>query len=102
MRKSKKDSMDRRKFLQGAAAGAAAIAAIPAVSDARQSDASRSATAQPMPKEPETGTPSEVEVLTEMRSGSDLMVDIIKSLGIEYIAANPGSSFRGLHESIIN
>ena len=94
--------MDRRKFLQGAAAGAAAIAAIPAVSDARQSDASRSATAQPMPKEPETGTPPEVEVLTEMRSGSDLMVDIIKSLGIEYIAANPGSSFRGLHESIIN
>src|SRR5262249_43348499 len=25
-----------------------------------------------------------------------------KSLGIEYVAANPGSSFEGLHESIIN
>src|SRR5438093_11336431 len=30
------------------------------------------------------------------------MGDVIKSLGIEYIAANPGSSFRSLHESIIN
>jgi len=30
------------------------------------------------------------------------MVDVIKSLGFEYVAANPGSSFRGLHESIIN
>ena len=30
------------------------------------------------------------------------MVDVIKSLGFEYICANPGSSFRGLHESVIN
>ncbi len=30
------------------------------------------------------------------------MVDVIKSLGIAYVAANPGSSFRGLHESVIN
>jgi thiamine pyrophosphate-dependent acetolactate synthase large subunit-like protein len=30
------------------------------------------------------------------------MVDVIKSLGFEYVAANPGSSFRALHESLIN
>ena len=30
------------------------------------------------------------------------MVDVLKSLGFEYVAANPGSSFRGLHESLIN
>jgi thiamine pyrophosphate-dependent acetolactate synthase large subunit-like protein len=30
------------------------------------------------------------------------MVDVIKSLGFEYVCANPGSSFRGLQESIIN
>jgi thiamine pyrophosphate-dependent acetolactate synthase large subunit-like protein len=30
------------------------------------------------------------------------MVDVIKSLNIEYVASNPGSSFRGIHESIIN
>ena len=30
------------------------------------------------------------------------MVDLIKSLGIEYAAANPGGSFRALHESLVN
>ena len=30
------------------------------------------------------------------------MVDTFKSLGLEYVAANPGSSFRCLHESVIN
>jgi thiamine pyrophosphate-dependent acetolactate synthase large subunit-like protein len=30
------------------------------------------------------------------------MVDVIKSLNIEYVCANPGSTFRSLHESIVN
>ena len=30
------------------------------------------------------------------------MVDVFKTLDFEYVAANPGSSFRGLHESIVN
>ena len=30
------------------------------------------------------------------------MLDVIKSIGFEDVAANPGSSFEGLHESIIN
>ena len=30
------------------------------------------------------------------------MVDVLKAIGFEYVASNPGSSFRGLHESIIN
>jgi gentisate 1,2-dioxygenase len=30
------------------------------------------------------------------RSGADFMVDVIKSLGFEYVASNPGCSFRGL------
>ncbi len=33
--------------------------------------------------------------------GSDFMVDVIKSLNIDYIATNAGSSFRGLHESLV-
>ena len=36
------------------------------------------------------------------RPGSDFMVDVIKSLNVEYVAANPGSSFRSLHESVVN
>ncbi len=30
------------------------------------------------------------------------MLEVIKTLGFEYVCANPGSSFRGLHESIVN
>jgi acetolactate synthase-1/2/3 large subunit len=102
MRNSKKDVIDRRKFLKGAAAGAAALAASPAVASPQPAEISRVATAQPMPKELEAETPAALDVLTENRSGSDFMVDVIKSLGIEYVASNPGSSFRGLHESVIN
>ena len=36
------------------------------------------------------------------RPGSDIMVDMLRSLNIEYVAMNPASSFRGLHESINN
>ncbi len=34
--------------------------------------------------------------------GSDYTVDVIKALDIEYVAANPGTSTGGIHESIIN
>ncbi len=106
MRKSKKgspraSSIDRRAFLKSAAVGAAALAANPTASRARQIEA-RNASPPPLPAEAEIGTPAKLDVLTETRSGSDFMVDVIKSLGIEYVCSNPGSSFRGLHESIIN
>lgn len=34
--------------------------------------------------------------------GSDQILDILENLGYKYIAINPGSSFRGLHDSIVN
>ena len=33
---------------------------------------------------------------------SDIIVDLIQDYGFEYIALNPGASFRGLHDSLIN
>jgi acetolactate synthase-1/2/3 large subunit len=36
------------------------------------------------------------------RAGSDLMVQVLRDLDIEYIAANPAASFEGLQESIVN
>src|SRR5262249_56139409 len=48
------------------------------------------------------GAAEEAEVLITDSCGSDYMVDVIKSLGFEYVCANPGSSFRGMHESLIN
>ncbi len=34
--------------------------------------------------------------------GSDLIVEVLKTLGIEYAALNPGATFRGLHDSLVN
>ncbi len=34
--------------------------------------------------------------------GSDFMVDLLRIAGIDYVAAMPGSTFRGIHESIVN
>lgn len=34
--------------------------------------------------------------------GSDLVLDILRQLGIEYAAILPGSTFRGLHDSAVN
>ena len=100
MAKSRKFSAGRRKFLKGAAvAGAATLAAPGETAVARP--AAR-VTAPLQDPRAETGTPPEADVLTTDHCGSDFMVDVIKSLDIEYFCANPGSSFRALHESIIN
>jgi acetolactate synthase-1/2/3 large subunit len=102
MIKPKKLAVDRRNFLKSAAAGAAALAAAPGTVAAQQQAELARTVPPPMSPEAETGTPSSAEVLTADRTGSDFMVDVIKSLGFEYVCANPGSSFRGIHESIIN
>jgi acetolactate synthase-1/2/3 large subunit len=34
--------------------------------------------------------------------GSDLVVDLLHTLGYRYLPMNPGSSFRGLHDSVVN
>src|SRR6202167_5711082 len=95
MAKQKKN-VDRRGFLRGAATGAAIGAAgsiaKPPIALPQQSQAAQ---------KPEAAT-SPVEVSPNTRCGADFMVDVFKSLGIEYCAANPGTSFRGLHESLIN
>ena len=36
------------------------------------------------------------------RYGADLVVDALRSHDIEYVALNPGASFRGLHDSLVN
>lgn len=37
-----------------------------------------------------------------MKYGSDLMAELIASMDIPFIALNPGASYRGLHESLVN
>ena len=103
MGKARKFSSTRRDFLKGAAvAGAAGIA------PATASTAAGALSSQPAGKPPlqdpraETAVPPEVDVLTTEHCGSDFMVDVLRSLDMDYVCSNPGSSFRALHESIVN
>jgi thiamine pyrophosphate-dependent acetolactate synthase large subunit-like protein len=116
--KSKKLAVNRRGFLKGAAsaaAGAAAIATqVPSADAAPAPQAPQGgapATTAPVPApspaqlERDAGSvrpPTTGNTRAAVRPGSDLMVQVLKDLGIEYVAANPGSSFEGLQESIIN
>ena len=98
-------SIERRKFLQsGAMMGAATFMASTDIVGAQQATPpeTRPPATPVMTAAAEATPPVEDNVLTTDSAGSDFMVDVIKSLGFEYICANPGSSFRGLHESVIN
>jgi acetolactate synthase-1/2/3 large subunit len=101
-------SVGRRRFLKGAAAGAAALVArhAPVAAGAQEPAAARPApsasTAAAQLRADTEPPPGGVSPRLVEKPASDFMVDVIKSLGIEYVAANPGSSFEGLHESIIN
>ncbi len=101
-------SVDRRKFLKGAAAGAAgaASAIVTGPASAQQgAQPTRPAVARPteadaradfVPPEPRT------DARFIRHPGSDYMVDVLKALDFDYVAVNPGSAFEGLHESLIN
>ena len=98
--------LSRRGLLKGAGlAGVAAVGA-PLVADA-QTPGQPDGPPRPIGPVPgpnprmEQGTPAEMPIL-QGSAGSDFMVDVIQSLGITQLAANPGTSFRGLHESLIN
>jgi thiamine pyrophosphate-dependent acetolactate synthase large subunit-like protein len=107
--RTRKNPVGRRGFLKGAAVGAAAGAAAlvgqvpgasaqqPAVTPARGT--ARTPTAAEIAAETE---PVAIQGMTVEDAGSDFMVDVFKTLGFDYVASNPGSSFRGLQESFIN
>src|SRR5205823_9815146 len=97
-------TMDRRGFLKnvaGAVAGTAALESTAAESQSPQTPA-RPQGPPPMQAAAESEPPADVDVLTTDRCGADGMVDVLKALDFAYVCANPGSSFRALHESIVN
>src|SRR5215212_10332192 len=105
-RKDSHPEVSRRKFLAGVAVtGAAATTATKAANAATPPvGAAKLPSALPPTAHQiatETGIPKDMPHLAG-RAGSDFMVDVIKSLKIDYVYSNPASSFRGLHESLIN
>src|SRR6478672_7002808 len=94
----KKSTIDRRTFLKGAAASAGAAAATVLA------QAPEAARPEAPPKESgkkKKDRPGPGDIVID-RPGSDFMVDVIKTLDLEYISTNPGSSFRSIHESLVN
>jgi len=96
---------DRRQFLTGVVATGAATAVSPALP----------ADEQEPPMAPSALAPTEQVAAAETRipselpasrvggvPGSDFMVDVIKTLNIKYCPSNCASSYRAIHESLIN
>jgi thiamine pyrophosphate-dependent acetolactate synthase large subunit-like protein len=101
--------VNRRNFLAGVAVAGAATAVTPPVANAATTDAAEAAKRLPSALPPnahvataEMGTPDVPPYSKEGRPGSDFMVDVIKTLDIKYVPSNPASSYRAIHESLIN
>ena len=105
-----KAALDRRGFFKGAALGAAGLVA---------GGRGAAGAIEPAPAAPVLAPPTPSQDLSyalaqapasappglaaaSERPGSDFMVDVLKKIGFEYAAINPGSTFQGLHESLIN
>src|SRR5437773_6909764 len=102
----KDPQVSRRKFLAGVAvaSGATAVPPAQAATAASTSAAPRRPSALPPAMHvaaAETATPKELPRIGG-KPGSDFMVEVIKTLDIKYLPSNPASSFRGIHESLIN
>jgi acetolactate synthase-1/2/3 large subunit len=96
----------RRQFLKGSLALGAVSAGTPVLA--------QSAPGRPTSPAPPSPTTAQAHAETaplgpdvaggkaEGVPGSDYMVDLLRGADIRYVAAIPGSAFRGLHESIVN
>ena len=109
------DTVDRRAFLAGAAGAGLALganAAAPPAGSATATAATDSAAANtastvPPPSAAQLERDSGLVRISQparavQRCGSDLQTQVLRELGIEFVAGNPGSSFEGIQESIVN
>src|ERR1700686_3831776 len=104
-RKGSGVKVDRRKFLTGVAVAGAASAVTPQDAKAAAGTApARLPSALPPTAQTiaaETGTPKDMARIGGI-AGSDFMVDVIKKFDIKYLPSNCASSFRAIHQPLIN
>jgi acetolactate synthase I/II/III large subunit len=95
----------RRNFLKGASLLGAVGAVTPPVAAGAVPVAplEKLMAAVPGPRQmaAETMAPTK-DPVNQSTSGGDFMADVLNSLGIEYLTINCASSFRGLHEAVLN
>ncbi len=104
MADSESAALHRRRFLKGMVVAGGATIAAPAGAQAQAPEKPNGNASPPTAaaRANEREHPPEVDRLTTEKSGSDFMVDVCKTLSLDYIASCPGSTFRGLQESFIN
>ncbi len=105
-KKKQASTVGRRGFLGGVVASSAATLLTTAQAAGPATANSTSAKPSALPPSAhgaaaETGVPADLGH-AEGIPGSDFMVDVIKSLDIQYLPSNCASSFRALHESLID
>ena len=104
-KRSNSPDAGRRNFLKGATLVSAATLAAPAVGNIQLSGASQRSSKAETPGQKLVAVetmPPPADPVTQASGGGDFMVDVLKTLDIEYLATNCASSFRGLHEAVLN
>ncbi|HUO67709.1 MAG TPA: thiamine pyrophosphate-dependent enzyme [Gammaproteobacteria bacterium] len=103
---SKRDpsaTLGRRKFLTGATLTGAAALGAPLLPAAAQTTADATEPARvPQPNLRAETQPPPADPVTQTSSGGDFMAETLNALKLDYLAINCASSFRGLHEAILN
>ena len=101
---SKQTGVGRREFFKEATVGAAAVVATGSFRSVGAAEprpgVMRPTEAQAQAETGSTPAPANPRIVSQ--PGSDFMLDVLRSLDIQYAAINPGSAFKGLHESLIN
>src|SRR5258708_40338161 len=101
-RRNEPDS-HRRNFLKGA--GLAGAAALSPMAAGAQVSAPKQDLKAPAPGSKQIAVetlPPIKDLINQTSSGGDFMVDVLKTLDIDYLAMNCASAFRGIHEAVIN
>ena len=111
-KKNEGKGVNRRQFLSSATAAGVVAASVSAPNKAitqESTETSHAAITPPSAQQeameydvPVGYSAEEAEQYFVKNPGSDFMVDVLKELKFDYITTNPGSSFRGIHESIVN
>jgi acetolactate synthase-1/2/3 large subunit len=103
MSKRSDNAIARRNFLKGATLAGAAALTPPAANALPAAPKAALKAAVPGPKQVAMETqPPSPDPVNQATSGGDFMVDVFKTLDIDYLSMNCASSFRGLHEAVIN
>jgi acetolactate synthase-1/2/3 large subunit len=104
LKRSSSPDAARRNFLKSAGLiGAAAAVAPPVANALPAAPPTHLKAAVPGPRQIAAETmPPGSDPVNQTTSGGDFMTDVLNSLGIEYLAINCASSYRGLHEAILN